>query len=457
MRESRYPSTLRLEEGSELIYLLRTPASPETADLSITLALRAPRKTGGWKTPHVLRMQRAQIAALPNGEDRELVAMLGGGANDYGAYEIPSPCVVPAPLAQILIPRILGSGRCYRSDASGKVEDTPLGWDDGPAWELTVELREGPEGGFSMDGSFRRNSEHMDLARVLHVYKSGFVLTLTTLAPAATGTSQRWANVLRRNRRIAIPEDQLPAFLDRMFGGSDTPRLELPPSLGLEDASQPPRPLLKIERVRQGEGSEWFRAKLLFDYGGRVFVKEDTASGFFDASTRSWLRRDRAAESAAQALLESLGAVRAAEEWQQPEGWNFSAQRLPVIVTGLLAAGWRVTAEGKDFRRPGTMRAEVSSGVDWFDLKCAVDYGENSTAQLPELLAALERGEKMIELGDGSYGLIPVEWLLRFAAVGTMGRVEGDGIRFAPAQAGLLDALLAAQPAIDCDVAFARI
>lgn len=458
--ELQYSSGLRLEDGAEVVYLLRTPAGPEEADVSLIVAERGPRKTGDWKVPRPLRIRREQIPALPNAEDRELVAILAGGGSSYGYnsyYEIPSPCVLPGFLAQFVMPRILRSGRCFRTDAAGKPLDTPLAWDDGPAWEFTLQLQEAPEGGFSLDGDFRREGARLDLDQVVHLYKSGYLLTRATLAPAAKDASQRWFNAVRKNRPLAVPADQLPAFLDRMFGAAATPRLELPPSLGVEETARAPRPLLKLERARAGNGAEWFRARLWFDYDARTFSSDERVSGLFDADAGCWMRRDRAAESAAEALLESLGAARIPEGWQQAAGWNVPTQRLPAMVTELLGAGWRVMAEGKDFRRPGATRAQVTSGIDWFDLNGIVDYDDDATAQLPELLAALERGEKMIELGDGSYGLIPEEWLRRFAAVGSMGRVEDGGIRFAPAQAGLLDALLAAQPAVGCDAAFARI
>ena len=60
----------------------------------------------------------------------------------------------------------------------------------------------------------------------------------------------------------------------------------------------------------------------------------------------------------------------------------------------------------------------------------------------------------MVILDDGSYGLLPEEWLRRFGNVATMGEADGDHIRFRPSQAGVLDALLAAQPAVDCDETF---
>ena len=41
----------------------------------------------------------------------------------------------------------------------------------------------------------------------------------------------------------------------------------------------------------------------------------------------------------------------------------------PRAVHALVDAGWQVEADGKIFRRPGAFHLEVSSGVDWFELK----------------------------------------------------------------------------------------
>ena len=62
-----------------------------------------------------------------------------------------------------------------------------------------------------------------------------------------------------------------------------------------------------------------------------------------------------------------------------------------------------------------------------------------------------------VTLDDGTYGLLPEEWLSRFGAVAAMGASEGDHIRFSSTQAGLLDALLATQPTLQCDETFRNV
>ena len=63
----------------------------------------------------------------------------------------------------------------------------------------------------------------------------------------------------------------------------------------------------------------------------------------------------------------------------------------------------------------------------------------------------------MVRLGDGTYGLLPEEWLERFAPLAGLGTKEEDHLRFKRNQAGLLDALLAAQPEVRVDELFERV
>ena len=183
----------------------------------------------------------------------------------------------------------------------------------------------------------------------------------------------------------------------------------------------------------------------------------DPSRGVFDAASRRFLNRDFDAEAAANALLDQLGVKRGQASYWEPEpARGFAASKLPRVVRSLVEAGWHIDAEGKIFRRPGSYRLEVSSGVDWFELHGEVDYG-NTKARLPELLAALRRGNNMVQLDDGTYGMLPEEWLRRIGPLAGMGSPENGHIHFTRSQAGLLDALLATQPEAQWDQTFARV
>jgi SNF2 family DNA or RNA helicase len=63
----------------------------------------------------------------------------------------------------------------------------------------------------------------------------------------------------------------------------------------------------------------------------------------------------------------------------------------------------------------------------------------------------------MIELGDGSMGMLPEDWLKKYGLLADLGTAEGGALRFGRAQAGLLDAMIAAQPEIKVDMAFGKV
>ena len=135
--------------------------------------------------------------------------------------------------------------------------------------------------------------------------------------------------------------------------------------------------------------------------------------------------------------------------------YDIARARLAGAVRTLVDAGWRVEAEGKLYRQAGNFSLSVTSGVDWFDLQGELDF-DGVSATLPELLRALRRGDTMVRLGDGSFGMLPEEWLKKYAPLAEMGGVEGDRLRFRRTQAGLLDALLASQPEVSVDAQFAK-
>ncbi|MCY2963878.1 MAG: DEAD/DEAH box helicase, partial [Planctomycetota bacterium] len=64
------------------------------------------------------------------------------------------------------------------------------------------------------------------------------------------------------------------------------------------------------------------------------------------------------------------------------------------------------------------------------------------------------RGDCTVRLDDGSLGVIPEEWMKQFGMLASLGVSEGDHVRFARTQVGLLDALLAAEQSVKFDAGF---
>jgi SNF2 family DNA or RNA helicase len=107
-------------------------------------------------------------------------------------------------------------------------------------------------------------------------------------------------------------------------------------------------------------------------------------------------------------------------------------------------------------RPAGEFKLALATGIDWFDLDGGIDYGGQSV-NLPELLSAARRGETMIELGDGSMGMLPEEWLKKYGMLADLGTAQNGALRFNASQAGVLDALLANQPEVQIDAGFQKV
>jgi SNF2 family DNA or RNA helicase len=192
---------------------------------------------------------------------------------------------------------------------------------------------------------------------------------------------------------------------------------------------------------------------LAFAYGESVIGHKSLERGAYDPAGRRFLVRDTDAEKAAAAFLYVQG-FREPSYYQRGNcDFELTARQLPRVTRALLEAGWQVEAAGKLYRKSAEIRIEVATDIDWFDLTGQVRF-DDQVAPLPRLLQALKRGDNTVQLDDGTFGVLPDDWLKKYGMLAGLGTADGERVRFRRTQAGLLDALLASAPEISCDEAF---
>lgn len=91
--------------------------------------------------------------------------------------------------------------------------------------------------------------------------------------------------------------------------------------------------------------------------------------------------------------------------------------------------------------RPET-KLQVSSGIDWFDTKVDVVFGEQKVS-IAEIKKALAQKRNYVSLGDGSVGLLPEDWLKKYALLIKIGETRDGKIRLKKFHFSVLDELLA--------------
>lgn len=89
---------------------------------------------------------------------------------------------------------------------------------------------------------------------------------------------------------------------------------------------------------------------------------------------------------------------------------------------------------------PPAIDLEVNTGSDWFDLKGEVVVGEH---RFPFLALAkyIRNNDRFYPLPDGSYFLIPEEWMARYKQIADFGQKEGQQLRLTKSQYTLLEVL----------------
>jgi superfamily II DNA or RNA helicase len=355
-----------------------------------------------------------------------------------------------------MLPLLCATQRCRLGTSMDGAVSAPLRWDGGEPWQFHLTVASaGDAAPYTVSGVLRRDANEMPLAEPALLVPGGLVFYSDQVARLADDGVFDWISLLRERKTLSIPRAEADSFLTEILRFARRPNLELPDELKFEEVAPRPKPSLV---VRPGP-SHPFRqprlvGKLIFDYEGQKIPFEQRGSSVYQKERRRVIRRDLGFEAAARKRMAQLG-FRSAGHYLDSDAELYGDQ-LPKVVHALTADGWQVEAQGKIYRTAGTLKIEIKSGVDWFELDGTASFGD-AKVSVPRLLRAIKQGESWIKLDDGSLGILPEEWLKKYGLLAGLGTVEAEQLRFTRPQAGLLDALLASEPGVAVDAMFARV
>lgn len=454
-------SDLRIDSAPapHIVYLVDATASVANGELILVVAQRERKRNGDWTRPRPARLRRSALATLPDEADRRILASLVGASQWHAgsAYfgELPSKFMVPPELAVVILPTISDTGRLLITDEKSG-QPGPLHWGGQAPWRFRLvvsPLGEGALRRYAVGGELFRGEESLPVTAP-RLVTLNLVFFTDTVECLDHGGAWAWIPELRRHASFEVPASQAGVLLSSIFSLPRVPRISLPEELQVETVELAPIPHLQLTKARG-----WVRphvaGRLSFDYRGTTVSGTLEAGAIYLPEKRRLIPRQPAMEQDARQHLHRLGFR---EQWHDEVSQGpmmIEATKIPRVVGELTALGWRVEAEGRLYRPPRRSTLAVKSGIDWFELHGQVEFGDQ-IADLPELLRALARGERFITLDDGSLGLLPEDWLRRFAGLTEFGETADDHVRFRQTQVALLDALLAAEPEADFDETFER-
>jgi len=449
----------------EAWYVLDVSACVQERAVVIELRQRERKKNGEFGKFKQLGLSDGVISKFSDPVDHELLTQLRelpDPGDDFFSYQYryqsyqPQTTSVrlPTTVYESLLPRLAATERLvWQIDSELPTSEAfPVAWDDGPAWQFRAELvPNDKQKKWTLAGSYLRGNEKRPLTDGVLPTNTGLLLMDNRLARLETpaGAFEWLVLLLSAPTPIEIPYRDRDAFLEQFWSADEVPPFELPASFACQELHKAPQPALKVHAPSEtgyGANRRKLSADVTFYYGDQEIAVAAARRGVVrtEQDETQVLVRDRAAEATRLAELVEWGVEPTAPVGDLAGDVKFSHKQLGKVVDGLLASGWRVEAEGKLFRTAGEFKIEVTSEIDWFELDAQIDF-DGIEATLPELLTAVRKGEKYVELGDGSRGLLPAKWLDRYAPLVDLGDVEAGAVRFQPSQALLLDTLLAEQ------------
>ena len=455
-------------------YHTAPPSSVGEPGFTLRILLRPRKQDGTLGVPRTTQLRRAQIAHLPS-VDRELLLRMqrdrnfafGLYAADFGTADL--ELGMPWRVSPRLLPEVLDLLRSSQRlvldlpDGSQK----PLYCDHAEPFRFELARVPTPPGAPSaiLRGAFRRNTETLALVDVLDL-DHGIVVRGDRLLRIDTCGADDLVRDLRTRGPIVVPHGELPELLATMSALPGSPQFLAP--LMAEQELGKPIPVVPLSWPKDPTAPELL-AQLQFDYGGEVIAADEPKP--LVPSGELLLRRDPEAENAAVALLHEVG-LRDTGPPGTRGHYAFLRDELATVVKELAARGVRVLARGQRVRSFESVNTQVSSAIDWFSVRGQICFGE-ATASLPELLRRKATPEGFVELGDGSVGVLPQQWLRRLDTLRAMGATGelGDGseaaggdavpaigeLRVPTTRALLLDALLheLEETQVDVDERFA--
>ena len=451
-----------------VLYVFDIPATFRNEHLVLQVLAKRKRPDGTWAAPVPRSPARLLADGMHQPPDSWILQCLAGPQSELvyvrdNFNDARSQFLLEPGLRDVLVPLVTRTGRCYvRKTADGPLE--PLSWDEGPDWEPEFQLVKAENGqGWILRGFLKRRSRRMTLTEPLLLLSGGMVFYGNHVARLADGYDFPWLAVLRRNGELLVPPDQIDELIDAIYRMPALPRLKWPRELKLKERSVQPTPIVRIQTRtgKNAEGRSRAHALLAFDYGGIPVGALDKRPYVADLGQRIYMPRDWEYEQQVKAQLNTMGfrqgyALSSTRGPAETERYQISPKLVQRAIRRMLKEGWYVELSGQRVRTNGSLRFEIHSHIDWFELRGEVRFGDQ-TVGIPELLAALRRSQETITLKDGSKAYIPQEWREQFALLAAVATTRDKTVSYHRSQVGLLDALLAARSDVQVDEEFKRL
>ena len=440
----------------KLCYSLDVQGARLTDRPYLQLSKKKILKDGTWSSFERVTDAEIRTIIATDHIDRKIMGALNGSSelNFFGSGYCNGYYLSKGQM-ELLLPLIASSQKLYLLRTSDNTE-VPLRYDH-EAWEFRVDLKEYKKNTFILTVLFVKGNEKIESFWTTQVLKEGYLIQGETISPLNDHGASKLLKVLQHDEQVIIGRNDIPEFVTEFFSNYENLPLGLPDSLNITVDTSTPVPVLRMIEKKDSRKGQFLHAELYFDYEGEL-IAYDFYPKIILTENLKLTKVNTEFHIALFTFLESNGVTVSKVDSYHSKTPLLKVHRKQFVklVSLLIKEGWRVEGEKIQFKIPGKFSFSVTSGIDWFEVDAKCEFGEEQI-DLPEILKSLKKGEQFVNLDDGSMGILPEEWLRKYASLANMGEVREESIRFKKSQALIIEMLLAEQSGAQNDTSFNEI
>ncbi|MBF0197998.1 MAG: SNF2 helicase associated domain-containing protein [Planctomycetes bacterium] len=154
--------------------------------------------------------------------------------------------------------------------------------------------------------------------------------------------------------------------------------------------------------------------------------------------TRNSCARRFDVENEVRKVLSDHKKVQFVEEDHQ---YHIDVEHVQDVLRDLEEIGIILYGKERKIKSYSRVQLELSSKVDWFEVKGHIEFSGEKVA-VSDMLEAINSNSKYILLSSGEYGLLPEQWIAKNKHLLDMAKTEGDGMQIHKSQFLLLQQMM---------------
>ncbi len=341
-----------------------------------------------------------------------------------------------------IIPFLARTKRCIVVDEFDKVLADPLLEVDSEKAKILFETKPyKTEGKYILSPQIvLGNNEILPCNEVFFIFSEPiYIIHNSTLYELAWPTSLELVNEITKKSPPILKKKELPELFERAVSNKMMEYIKLPHEFSPRIKKDiTPKPGLILD-FKDGKIS----GELFFHYDSLKIPWPHKDEEIFDKDEWTILRRNLDEEQRFLDRLLELGFKDTPVEGLLELDLEGADKKLNTLER----EGFILEAtDGKPVKTGIVKGFNISSGMDWFDLKADIRFGDESVP-LPRVIRAFQQGQKTIRLSSGGQGILPSKWLEKNKRLFELARIKGERgkeptVKFPTAHALLLEELI---------------